>query len=159
MLFSRLLRDFHAIGKRNPSKTPSNSAWRGFCLTPNVGATPRLTRRLFVGAIALGLLGFLLGQFGSPGFYIRWRNIKDGMTQAEVKSALGNPTLTGMSETIGAGNQPVTRWEYRRGRRRYYLDFDYIGSGGAPLAFRTECDTEEWQWPSWLPWAHWKAMG
>ena len=117
------------------------------------------TRKLIVSAVALGLFAFFLGRFGPPSFYLRWRDVKDGMTQAEIKKALGTPTLTGTSETIGAGNQRVTRWEYRRGGCRYFVDFDYIGPGGAPLVFRTERKMEEWKWPSWLPWAHWRAMG
>ena len=78
------------------------------------------------------------------------------MTQAEVMRALGSPTRTGNGDSFGAGNKPVARWEYRRwsvGRFVYYrVDFDYIGPGRAPVVFRTERFTEEWDWPEWWPW-------
>jgi hypothetical protein len=96
------------------------------------------------------LLAFLLGRFGAPDFASRWPNVKDGMTQAEVKKVLGTPTSIGISGTIGAGNRPVTRWEYKRGRRVYLVDFDYIGPGGTPLVFRTERYQQEWDWRWWL---------
>ena len=83
------------------------------------------------------------------------------MTQGEVMHVLGTPTRTGNGDCIGAGNKPITRWEYRRRsvvQHVYYcVDFDYIGPGGAPLVFRTERYSEEWEWPSWWPWPQPKA--
>jgi hypothetical protein len=105
----------------------------------------------------LVLLAFWLGRFGSPSVYTRWRAVKDGMSQAEVRKVLGTPTSIGTSGTIGAGNQPVTRWEYRRELCTYYVDFDYIGPGGAPLVFRTEQFRADWEWPWWWPFARAKA--
>src|SRR5215470_7901989 len=118
-----------------------------------------LIRRLILGTIALVLLAFLVDGFGLLSFYTRWRGIKDGMTQQKVRKALGTPTLTTQTWTIGAGDQRVTEWQYKRGRRVYCVDFDYIGPHGSPLVFRTESHKETWQWPSWLPWSRWKAMG
>src|SRR5882762_9468636 len=93
-------------------------------------------KRFIGGLLVCGLLAFLLGRLGGPDFNTRWRNLKDGMTQNEVSQALGIPTWTGKTMTIGAGNQPVTRWQYMRGRCTYCVDFDYIGPGGTPLVFR-----------------------
>lgn len=106
--------------------------------------------RGLITAVVLCAIAFLLGRFSNR-FEGRWRDLKNGMTQAEVMQALGSPTSTGRTPTIGAGNQPVTRWEYRRGLRTYCVDFDYIGPGGAPLVFRTEIDKEEWDWTIWFP--------
>ena len=115
----------------------------------------QLNRRLFTGVIVCGFLTFLLGRLGGPDFNTRWRNLRDGMAQAEVRQALGSPTSAGTTWTIGAGNQNVTRWEYKRGRSTYCVDFDYIGPGGAPVVSRTERFYEEWRtWPSWWPWQH-----
>ena len=115
----------------------------------------QLNRGLFAGVIVCGFLAFLLGRLGGPDFSTRWRNLRDGMAQAEVRQALGSPTSAGTTWTIGAGNQNVTRWEYKRGRSTYCVDFDYIGPGGAPVVFRTERFCEEWRtWPSWWPWQH-----
>jgi hypothetical protein len=115
-------------------------------------------RRLIRVAIGCGLLAVLLAVRG-PGFESRWRALKDGMTQKEVTQALGSPTSTGRTGVIGAGDQPVTRWEYKRGGWRYCVDFDYIGPGGAPAVFRTERYYQgwEWDWPSWFPWARARA--
>src|SRR2546425_92936 len=81
-------------------------------------------------------------------------NIKDGMTQAEVRNALGTPTWTGTSGTIGAGDKAVTRWEYKHGLATYsyYVDFDYIGPNGAPLVFRTERNQKDWERLWWHLW-------
>jgi len=111
----------------------------------------KLQRRVIAGAIVFALLAFLLGRFGAPSFSTRWRNVRDGMTQKEVRKALGSPTSMGTSGTIGAGNQQVTRWEYKRGRCIYYVDFDYIGPKGAPLVFRTERYLQEWEQQWWWP--------
>ena len=105
--------------------------------------------------VVCGALAFLLGRF--TGFEPRWRGLSDGMTQPEVKQALGSPTRTGTTGTIGAGNRNVARWEYKRGRCTYCVDFDYIGPGGVPVVFRTERFSEEWDWPSWWPWRPAKA--
>jgi len=83
------------------------------------------------------------------------------MTQAEVLHLLGTPAWTGNGMCIGAGNKPVTRWEYRSNQLRgivcYYVDFDYIGPGGTPLVFRTERVRGEWSWPWWWPWQRARA--
>jgi hypothetical protein len=113
--------------------------------------------RLITGGVILVLLAFLVGRFGSLSFYTRWRGIKDGMTQQEVRKALGSPTLATQTSTIGAGDQRVTEWQYKRGRSVYCVDFDYIGPQGAPLVFRTESYKVDWQWPSWWPFARTKA--
>jgi len=107
-----------------------------------------------VGIFVFILLAFLLGRFGEPGFSTRWRKVKDGMTQEEVRKALGTPTSTGTSGTIGAGNQAVTRWEYKHRLCTYYVDFDYIGPRGAPLVFRTERSQKDWEWLWWRLWLH-----
>lgn len=114
-------------------------------------------RRLIVGAVALGLLAFLLGRFGTPSFRTRWRNVKDGMTQREVTKLLGKPTMTWKTWTIGAGDQQITEWRYDQGRCTYCVDFDYVGPGGAPLVFRTERIQRDWEWPSWWPFAKARA--
>ena len=92
-----------------------------------------------------------------PGVYVRWHNLKDGMSQAEVRQLLGAPTWTGKGECTGAGGKPVVRWEYRvklPGRTVYYrVDFDYIGPGGSAVVFRTERFLPERDWPWWCPWA------
>ena len=120
--------------------------------TVNPMRASQFERRLIAGVIVCGFLAFLLGRLGAPDFSTRWRNLKDGMTAEEVRQALGTPNRTGKTMTIGAGNQPVTRWEYKRGRCTYCVDFDYIGPGGAPLVYRTERFWEGWRWPSWWPW-------
>jgi len=123
--------------------------------------TSQLKRRLIAGVIVCGLLAFFLGRLSAPDSSPRWRNLRDGMTQNEVRQALGGPTWMGKTSTTGAGGEMVARWQYRRyqlGRWVYYcVDFDYIGPGGAPLVFRTERYSEEWEWPSWWPWPQAKA--
>jgi len=109
----------------------------------------QLNRRLIAGIVVCGLLAFLLGRFGAPDFNTGWRNLRDGMTQKEVRQALGSPTLIGKTYTIGFGDQQVTRWEYKRGRWIYCVDYDYIGPGGTAVVFRTERYWEEWKWPAW----------
>lgn len=109
-------------------------------------------RRFVAGLILCGVLAYLVGRFGEIGFNARWRHLRDGMTQYEVRQALGVPTLIGKTWIIGAGNQPVTRWEYKRGRCSYYVDFDYIGPGGTPVIYRTERIWKKWNWPPWWPW-------
>ena len=111
-------------------------------------------RMLIAGIIVCGLFAFLLGRFGDR-FNSRWSKLSDGMTQEEVRQALGSPTWIGNSGCTGAGDRMVTRWQYRRRevwRHVYYcVDFDYIGPGGAPVVFRTERFWETWEWPSWWP--------
>src|SRR5690349_2930203 len=94
----------------------------------------RFRTRVIALVIVCCALAFSLGRF--TGFEPRWRSLRDGMTQAEVRQAIGSPTRTGTSGTLGAGNLNVTRWEYKRGRSTYCVDFDYIGSGGVPVVFR-----------------------
>jgi len=109
----------------------------------------RLRTRLMIGTIIMGLFAFFVGCcFRPAGFSSRWNNVRDGMTQDQVKELLGTPTLTQKAATIGAGNQPVTEWQYQRGDWTYCVDFDYIGAGGAPLVFRTERYRPEFDWPS-----------
>lgn len=112
-------------------------------------------RRTFVaGTVLCGVVAFLIGR--STSFESLWRSLKDGMTQSEVRQALGSPSWIGSSGCIGAGGKEVIRWEYRRSELRryvhYYVDFDYIGVGGTPRVYRTERFREDWGWPTWLPW-------
>jgi hypothetical protein len=107
-------------------------------------------RRFIAGVILCLLLALLIGR--STSFQPRWRGLKDGMTQAQVRRALGSPSAVGTSGCIGWDGKNVLRWDYRRffptGVMHYYVDFDYIGAGGAPVVFRTERFREEWR----LPW-------
>ena len=100
----------------------------------------QMRRRFTAGFIACALLAFLLGRFTT--FDGRWGGLRDGMSQAEVRHVLGVPAWAGYGYCIGAGDQKITRWDYRRwelGRSLHYcVDFDYIGPGGAPVVFRTE---------------------
>jgi hypothetical protein len=116
-------------------------------------------KRLIAFVILGGLLAFLLGLYGPRGFTARWRDLKPGMTQAEVRQAVGAPTWSGKTDVIGVGDQPVTSWHYKRGRWIYCADFDYAGPGGAPLLYRTTRFKQEWelQLPSWWPWQRPKA--
>src|SRR5262249_49499100 len=115
--------------------------------------------RFIAGALLFGVVAFSMGWF--TGFGARWRGVRDGMTQSEVRQALGTPTWIGSSGCVGAGGKDVIRWEYRRpelGRWvHYYVDFDYIGNGGAPVVFRTERFREDWGQPSWWPWPRARA--
>ncbi len=72
------------------------------------------------------------------------------MSQAQVTEFLGKPTWTGSSGAKGAGDKDVIRWEYKRGRWTYCVDFDYIGPAGSPVVFRTKNYYDEWRWRSWL---------
>lgn len=105
------------------------------------------------GAILCGMLAFLIGRF--TGFEPRWYGLKDGMTQAQVRQALGAPSWVGTSGCIGAGGKEVIRWDYRRSflghQVHHYVDFDYIGIGGTPVVYRTERLREDWDWPYWWP--------
>ena len=101
------------------------------------------------------LIGFTLLAFSAillsgPGFCSRWSEVRDGMTQAEVRQLLGTPSWIGNGYCQGVGGKPVTRWEYKinlPGRCVcYYVDFDYIGPGGSPAVFRTERFCREWLW-------------
>ena len=114
-------------------------------------------KKLVGGVIAFALLFTLLWLLSGPDFNTRWRRLRDGMTQKKVSQSLGNPTATGNTLTIGAGNQRVTRWEYKRGRWTYCVDFDYVGPSGAPVVFRTERYWQDWECPSWWPWQRPKA--
>ncbi len=110
-------------------------------------------RRFIAGVIGCLAVAFLLGRF--TGFEPHWRQLRDGMTEAEVTLLLGKPKRTGNSWCIGAGNQRVKRWEYDRWglavSAHYYVDFDYIGPRGSPVVFRWERDEETWIWlRTWL---------
>jgi hypothetical protein len=114
----------------------------------------RFRKTFILGAILFLGLALLLARFTA--FEPRWRGLRDGMTQPEVRHALGAPSGIGTSGCIGAGGRPVIRWDYRRSRPggsvHYYVDFDYIGTAGAPVAYRTERFWEGWEWPQWFPW-------
>jgi len=112
--------------------------------------TPSKPARLpfvLVSTIGCGFMVILMHHLLRPGFTSRWTNLKDGMTQDEVRQALGTPDWTGAGYCIGAGGKPVTRWEYRSNQLvrfvDYYVDFDYIGPAGAPAVFRTEREESE----------------
>jgi hypothetical protein len=111
-----------------------------------------------MGTVMLGLLAFLLGNPGPKSVGVRWRNVRDGMSEREVKEMLGEPTWTGGTGTVGAGGRYVTEWQYKSGLYTYAVDFDYIGPGGAPLVFRTEQTKQEWVWAQWWP-GHAKSRG
>jgi hypothetical protein len=113
----------------------------------------RLNRTLLASIILCAIVAFLLCRLS--GLENRWRNVKDGMSQAEVAHSLGAPSSTNNTQTIGAGGRLVTRWVYKEGRRNYCVDFDYVGPGGAPVVYRTERYIDEWRPPSWWPWVHW----
>jgi len=106
-------------------------------------------KRLIVGVLCCGLLAIFVCLLARFDFHTRWRNLRDGMTQQEVKQALGSPTWTGTTMVIGVGNQPITRWQYERGLSTYLVDFDYIGPVGAPVVYRTERLRQEWSWRLW----------
>ena len=116
-----------------------------------------LNKRLIRGVIVCGLLVILLCLFNVPDFGDGWRHLRNGMTQQEVRRALGAPTWTGNTQCIGAGGVKVTRWQHKRRHWIYCIDFDYIGPGGTPVVFRTERFLDEWRWPSWWPWQPAKA--
>jgi hypothetical protein len=109
-----------------------------------------------VAAVVCALLAVLLGR-RDPFSPTRWRNLKDGTSQEEVRKLLGEPTWTGKIDIIGAGNQRVTQWRYKRGQVVCCVDFDYIGPGGAPVVYATTGYTNKWEWPSWWPLARAKA--
>jgi hypothetical protein len=116
-------------------------------------------RRFVAGVIFCGLLSFLIGRF--TGFESRWRRLTDGCTESDVRQVLGPPNWIGTSGYIGAGGKDVIRWEYRRSElgcyMHYYVDFDYIGAGSAPVVYRSERVGEDWELPSWFPWARAKV--
>jgi hypothetical protein len=112
----------------------------------------RTRKRFIIGVIFCGLIAFGMWWLSGPSFETRWRELNDGMSQTEVRHALGVPTSTSRTMMLGAGGKGVTRWEYKRGRWSYCVDFDYTGFRGAALVFRTERIHEPWEWPSWWPW-------
>src|SRR4051812_48649137 len=116
-----------------------------------------LRKGLIASFVAVCLLPLLLYLFSGPDFQARWRGLKDGMTQAQVAKALGTPDASVKTQTIGAGDRPVTRWLYKRGRFTYGVDFDYIGAGGAPVVYRTERFPNRSGWPDSWPWQRAKA--
>ncbi len=115
-------------------------------------------RGLVTGLVFCASLAFLLGRIQGR-FVSHWRHLKDGMTQSEVTETLGRPNWTGKTFVRGAGDQPVTRWEYKRGRYIYCVDFDYIGPQSAPVVYRTEHFQDEWNWPWWSPYRPPKCRG
>jgi len=84
-------------------------------------------RTFFIaGIIGCWCFAIWLALLSVPVLSTRCSKLKDGMNQNEVRQALGNPTWVGTSGCIGAGSQPVTRWEYKGWHSSYYVDFDYI---------------------------------
>lgn len=114
----------------------------------------RFNKMLVGGIIVCGCLAFLLGHLWG-GFDVRWSKLKDGMTQEEVRRALGNPTWVGTTGCIGAGGKNVTGWEYERrtlcSGTCYEVDFDYVGPGGAPVVYRRIRSSKSWNWRSLIP--------
>src|SRR5258708_2435660 len=102
--------------------------------------TSQFKRRLVAGLVICGLLLLSVCWFTALG--PRWRVVRNGMTEPEVRQALGQPTWVRMTGEIGAGGKDVVRWVYREsqhGRCVYYcVDFDYIGAGGSPVVYRTD---------------------
>src|SRR3569832_1721284 len=100
-------------------------------------STMRFKQGFMAGLLTCAAFAFLFGRVAS--FEPRWRGLKDGMSQAEVMRVLGTPTRKGNGDAIGAGDKIVARWVYRRWRAGrfvdYYVDFDFIGPGGAPGVF------------------------
>lgn len=124
--------------------------------------SPRLTKWLTVGVISFGILGTLIWMGRLPNFEARLREVIPGMTETDVRKALGSPTWTEKTEIIGAGGERVISWRYVRGHRIpghwiYAVDFDYVGPGGTPAVFRTTRSWQERRWPSWWPPARAKA--
>ncbi|MDE2089244.1 MAG: outer membrane protein assembly factor BamE [Gammaproteobacteria bacterium] len=64
----------------------------------------------------------------------RWREIKHGMTQAQITQLLGNPT-----RTLTLNNQPV--WYYH-----------YMGVGSGSVVFTDDGHVSSWQNPPLGPW-------
>ncbi len=87
-------------------------------------STAQIKRRCIIGFLLCVSAVYLIGRFTD--FYPRWRKLRDGMSQAQVTEFLGKPTWTGSSGAKGAGDKDVIRWEYKRGRWTYCVDFDYI---------------------------------
>ena len=116
-----------------------------------------IKRGLIIALVVCAVLALMFGR--RDPFYTRWRNLKDGTSQDGVRRVLGEPSWTGKIGTIGAGDQQVTQWQYKRGRVIYCVDFDYIGPGGAPVVYATDRYREEWEWswPSWWPWGRARA--
>jgi hypothetical protein len=116
-------------------------------------------RLLFIATVCIAA-PLLLVSLNISSFDSRWRSLNDGMTESQVRQVLGNPNLVGTSGCMVAGGREAIRWEYKRTLAAhvdyYYVDFDYLGAGGAPVVFRTEREQMEWSWgsllPSWWPW-------
>jgi hypothetical protein len=73
-----------------------------------------------------------------PIFEERWPGMRWGMTETEVRQALGRPARTRPHVIVGVGGSPTTRWTYVLPGRRFHVDFDYTGPGGSPEVFRLE---------------------
>jgi hypothetical protein len=82
----------------------------------------------------------------------RWAGVAPGMSQTEVKRILGEPAWTGDGEAIGSGDGPVVRWIYKRGRRNYHVDFDYVGPDRSPAVYRMARIHLRWAPAWWPPW-------
>lgn len=114
------------------------------------------TKWRVAGILALGILAILLWLSRHPDIDTQWRDLRPGMTQADVRRIMGAPIWAGKSEVIGKGGENVLTWRYVRGRSisgwwTYSVDFDYVGPGGAPAVFRTTRSWQERSWPSWWP--------
>lgn len=114
--------------------------------------------------LAIGLLAIAISLIALPValrwiLERRWTGITDGMTETEVRAALGDPNWRGKIDVKGVDGKSVTRWSYERGRWTFQVDFDYTGSGGGSEVYRRSKDYREWDlhWPSWVPWAPAKA--
>ena len=55
--------------------------------------TLQIKKRIIVGVVGCWI-AILLWLILGPDFTSRWRNLRDGMTQEEVRRALGNPNWT-----------------------------------------------------------------
>jgi hypothetical protein len=119
----------------------------------------RLKRILLFGLFAIAVASMAFAVALRWSFERQWTGITDGMTETEVRAALGNPSWRGKIDVKGVDGNSVTRWSYEQGRWTYHVDFDYTGTGGASEVFRRRKDYREWDlhWPSWVPWAPAKA--
>jgi hypothetical protein len=119
----------------------------------------RTTRFVVSGIVAVAVIVIAVVMLRRWSFEQRWATIDPGMTEVEVKEALGNPTWKGTIDVQGAGGKSVTSWRYERGRWTYSVDYDYTGPNGSPETFRRRKDYQEWywEWPSWWPWRAAKA--
>jgi len=108
-------------------------------------------KQLAAGSIGLVVFTLLFHLIQRSHFDARWRALKPGMTERDIRKALGEPSWKGKTEAIGAGGENVTSWWYERGRWTYSVKFDYTGPSRSLIVFRTD-SWQRWRWPSWWPW-------